>query len=321
MVIQTISKTYRVIRTLSGSSRTEAYLCRDNQTVSDERYLLQGLTGSGLSRKIVPYFMELSSRREAGDFLDCFTNRGSLWLVFCYFNYKTLDEKMEEPFLLAERLEASRTLMERMVAQNLPFYLQYEALNLDNLTVSDTCEVFYNYLLREPELLNGCGMDEVCVRLAEFFERLFAVELEEEMSGEMKTFVSGLREKRYPGYIAVYRDYRALYDVIAMQQSEGLLRPKGWLLRMWEKFKLFLKKLWRFLYVALIIGLVAYLIYLYVKPKDMPASRIEFNQIGTLNLKNGGAAESAQGTEAVQSTDTTQSTVFAETMENGDNPE
>ena len=43
MVIQTISKTYKVIRTLSGSSQTEAYLCRDNQTVLDERYLVQGL--------------------------------------------------------------------------------------------------------------------------------------------------------------------------------------------------------------------------------------------------------------------------------------
>lgn len=315
MVIQTISKTYKVIRTLSGSSQTEAYLCRDNQTVLDERYLVQGLTGSGLSREIVPYFMELSSRRETGDFLDCFTNKGSLWLVFRYFEYKTLDEKMEEPFLLAERLEASRTLMERMIAQNLPYYLQYEALNPDNLTISDACEVFYNYLLWEPELLNACGMDEVCERLAKFFERLFAMELEEEISDELTGFVNGLREKRYPGYIAVYRDYRELYDAMVKQQREGRLRPKGWLIRMWEKFKLFLKKLWRFLYVALIAGLVIYLIYLYVKPKDIPAGRIEFDQIGTLNLKKGGEAKETQEPVAGQST------FYAETMENGDNPE
>lgn len=315
MVIQTITKTYKVIRALSGSSQTEAYLCKDNQTASDERYLVQGLTGSGLSRKIVPYFMELSSRREAGDFLDCFTNKGSLWLVFRYFEYKTLDEKMDEQFPLVERLLASRTLMERMITQNLPHYLQYEALNMENLTVSDACEIFYNYQLREPELLNACGMEEVCMRLAKFFERLFALELEEEVSDELKAFIDGLIEKRYPGYISVYRDYRAFYEEFVRRQREGLVRPRGWLLRMWEKFKLFLKKLFRILYIALLVGLVVLLVYICVKPKAIPTGRIEFNRIGTLDLRSGAGQETAQAAESARSE------AVPETVENGENPE
>lgn len=310
MVIQTLSKNYRVIRTLSGSRQTEAYLCRDDQTLSDERYMVQGLTGPELSRKIVPYFMELSSRSETSDFLDCFTSRGSLWLVFRYFEYPTLDVKMGEPFLQAERLEASRTLMERMLAQNLPYYLMYEALEPDNLVVSDTCELFYNYLLMEPERLESCGIEEVCGRLADCFEKLFAPELEEEISDELEEFIGSLRNYAYSGYLAIYRDYRKLYDILLKQQSEGQLKPKGWLVRLWEKFKLLLKKMKTILYVALIIGLVGYLIYLYVKPKDMPVSRIEFNQIGTLILQSeaetGESQESAapQETAALQETET-----------------
>ena len=50
MVIQTISKRYRVIRKLEGSPLTESYLCSDDQGSGRERFLVIGLTGDTLSR-------------------------------------------------------------------------------------------------------------------------------------------------------------------------------------------------------------------------------------------------------------------------------
>lgn len=285
MVIQTISKGYRVIKKLSGSDQVEAYLCRDDQVVSDDRYLVMGLTGPALSRKIVPYFMELSSQGESRDLLDCFIQKGSLWLVFRYYEYSGLRERMEGEFLLEERLEASKSLMERIVSQNLPLYLQYEILSPDHVVVSDASEVYFNYLLMEPEFLEACRMADVQLNLARCFEVLFAPELEEEVSQELKAFIDGLGEKNYSSYGAIFRDYRVLYEILIQKKDQGQLKSKGLLWRMWEHLKVWLKSLKKVLYAAVIVGLMGLLIYLYLKPEAVPASRVEFQQIGTLEIQ------------------------------------
>lgn len=285
MVIQTISKQYRVIKKLSGSDQIEAYLCRSGDPLSNDRFLVMGLTGDALSKKIVPYFMEFSSRQDRGDFLDCFIQRGSLWLVFRYYEYPLLKERMEGEFLLEERLEASKTMMEWIVAHNLPHYLQYEALNPDNVTVSDASEVYFNYLLTEPEFLTACRMEDVQQNLAACFESLFAPELEEEVSAELSSFIKDLKEKEYAGYGGIFKDYRRLYEILIQHKEEGRLKSRGWLIRMWEKLKGFFARIRRILYWAVIVGLMGLLIYLYIKPEAMPASRVEYNQIGVLKIR------------------------------------
>lgn len=301
MVIQTISKRYQVIKKLSGSDQIEAYLCRSDQKPSDDRFLVMGLNGDALSRKILPYFMEFSSRADNGDFLDCFIQKGSMWLVFRYYEYPCLRERMEGEFLLEERLEASRTMMEWIVAHNLPYYLQYEALNPDNVVVSDASEVYFNYLLTEPEFLTACRMEDVQQNLAACLEILFAPELEEEVSAELSVFLKGLREKEYTGYSGIYRDYRKLYELLVRHKDEGRLKSRGWLLRMWERLKGFLKRLRKVFYWAVILGLMGFLIYLYLKPEAMPASRIEYNQIGVLKIQEETAGQMQETGESGQS--------------------
>lgn len=285
MVIQTISKGYRVIKKLSESDQTQAYLCQEDQKNSKERYLVVGLTGRTFSKKIVPYFMELSSKKEKGDFLGCFTNKGGLWLVFRYYEYPRLSERMKEEFLPEERLEASRSMVERMVTCNLPHYLQYEGLNPDNVVVSDSLEVYFNFLLREPEFLGSCRITDVQQNLAACLEILFQPELEEKACGELEDFIGGLLEKEYTGYMGIYRDYRRLYDVLKERMAQGSLKGKGWLVNLWEALKGFLKGLRKVLYRVVIIGLIGLLIYQYFRPEPMPKSRVEFSRIGTLTIR------------------------------------
>lgn len=294
MVIQTISKRYRVIRKLEGSPLTESYLCSDDQGSGRERFLVMGLTGDTLSRKIIPYFMELSRQKQAGDFLEGFISRGCLWLVFRYYDYPSLPERLEGEFLLDERLEAARSLMDRILAQALPVYIQYEALRSDNVTVSDASEVYFNYLLHEPEYMELCGMQDVQLNLADCMETLFSRELEEDLSEELKAFIAGLREKEYTSYAAVYRDFRELYEALAACRSEGRLKPRGWLVRMWERIKKLAARMKKLLYAAVIVLLLCVLFYTYLKPEEIPAGSVEFNQIGTLQVRGAGSEESGQ---------------------------
>ena len=54
------------------------------------------------------FYGTFREKRPASDFLDCFIKNGSLWLVFPYFAYTPLAEKMKEPFLQSERLESQQ---------------------------------------------------------------------------------------------------------------------------------------------------------------------------------------------------------------------
>ena len=117
--------------------------------------------------------------------------------------------------------------MERILSQNLPWYLQYEALAMDNLTVSDTCEVYCNYLLRETQLFETCHLENVCSRLADIFKVLFSWELEEQTSRELELFIKGLRECSYGSYTEIYRDYKALYEILVKLQSERPVKTQG----------------------------------------------------------------------------------------------
>ncbi len=320
MVIQTISKQYRVIRRLEGSHQIEAYLCSDDQGAVQGRFLVMGLTGNALSKKVIPYFMELSGHKQAGDFLEGFISRGCLWLVFRYYEYPTLAERIKGEFLLDERLEAARSLLDRILSQDLPCYLQYEALNPDNITVSDASEVYFNYLLHQLEYMELCRMEDVQEKLADCMEMLFSRELEEEISEELKEFIKGLRTRQYGGYTDIYRDFRSLYDILVKHKGEGRLKSRGWLVRMWEKFKKLAARLKKLLYAAVIIGLLGVLIYTYLKPEEMPAVRIEFSQIGTLKIK--GTETQGKGTEQVEETaDTENNTAENNTGNSEENAE
>lgn len=286
MEIQTITKVYKVIRKLSENDDVEAYLCKEAHKVSKERYLILGLMGQNFSKKFVPYFMELSKKWQEGDFIDCFASKGGLRLVFSYHEYPSVQERMEQEFLLEERLEASRTMMERIVTWNLPCYLQYEGLNLDNVVISSALEVYFNFLLQEPELIESCRFMDMQERLADCLELLFAPELKEGICEQLTDFITELSQREYNGYMGIYRDYRVVYQALAQLKDSGKLKGESWLIKMWEALKKFGTKLYKILYWAVIAALVGLVIWQCLKPEKLPSSRVEFEQIGSLKLRD-----------------------------------
>ena len=50
----------------------------------------------------------------------------------------------------------------------------------------------------------------------------------------------------------------------------------------------------KLLYAAVIVLLLCVLFYTYLKPEEIPAGSVEFNQIGTLQVRGAGSEESGQ---------------------------
>lgn len=285
MVIRTISQRYQVIRRLFGSNQVKGYVCQEEKDPSKKRYLLVKVIKPGLSKRMLPYFMELNDRQDKGDFLNYFISKRSLWIVFRYYEHSLLHDKMRSNIRLKERLEVSRTMMEQILIQDLPYYLQYEALNPKNTVISDVPEVHFNFLLIDTEMLEKCDMTDVQKRLADSMEILFEPELKIDAIPQLKHFVKGLQEKDYSEYSQIYRDYRRLYEFLAPIADEELPEKKSLLLRPWEHFKKNVNVLKRVLYMAVIVALVGMIVYAFVKPETMSDNKVQFNQIGTLRIQ------------------------------------
>ena len=63
---------------------------------------------------------------------------------------------------------------------------------------------------------------------------------------------------------------------------------------MWERLKTLAARLKKLLYAAVIVLLLCVLFYTYLKPEEIPAGSVEFNQIGTLQVRGAGSEESGQ---------------------------
>lgn len=306
MVIRTMKENYSVIKTLEGSSKLRAYLCCREEKPQEETFLVMAPNGQELSRKFLIYFMDLAQSRSAVDFVECFTKEGVVWVVFRYYGGTPFEEVFAEEYnssragngcaeLPEERLCVGRSLMEQLFAQKLLPYLQYEATDLRNITVDESLCVHVNYLLYEPDLLEDDLFPLVLERLAICLQRLFAEELEDEVSKELYDYINMLRQNAFSEGTAVYRAYRRLEEQLRQDAAEGKLKPKGWLVRMWQKLIRVLEGFVKLLYAALLAGLLGLLIYVCIMPETAPEERNMVQSIGTLKITEYSTGELPEG--------------------------
>ncbi len=295
MIIETISQRYRVVRRPACDSRIEAYICVREGCPPEQMYLLLGLTGTGLPKGLNAYFLKLAEGGERDGGPECFTRNGCLWLVFPYRDELSLSEKAEKDLPLRERLEIGRSLMEQMVRERFPAYLLYEALRPDNVAVSDVPEVFFNFLLTEPDEYECCGLLQVQRRLAGCLALLFTPELEEGLVPELEDFIRELAEEEEEGYFAIYRRYLKLYNRMKDLLAAGELRKKPLVLRIWKKIRGSFTYLKKVLAVAVVAALAAVLVWLIRNPKQADEGHIPFIRIGTLGIRQEERENSAEG--------------------------
>lgn len=281
MVIRTIRETYRVRCVLKGSGGIRSYLCI-REGGGTEQFLVMGAGNRKLSGVMLPYFMDLSQSGRVDGFEKCFVREGTAWVVFRYFEGTPFSEKAKSPF--AERVQIGREFVEQIFAQNLPAYLQYEALHPANSIVSEKWGVRVNFLLFEPEKMQDELFPMVQKRMAEYFRTLFAEELEEDNLKELSEFVERMETADFTGEAALYRAFRGLDGELERAQESCGFERKGYLTRMWKKVFRRSKDIFQFFYCVLIGGLLGYLIYVCVAPETAPEERTLFQSIGTLEL-------------------------------------
>lgn len=291
MVIQTLDKAYEVIKKFEENPGRAVYLCRKAGDEEGKTFLITAFASDTLPREQVIFFMELSLRREAEDFEECFLKNEFLYLVFAWRDEEPLLEVLKKETLsAAQRLEVSRSLVEQLVRKNLPDYLLYEALSTKNVGVAGDGAVSFNYFMENNNLLGWELYPEVLKRLSYWLRELFSQELAADGAEDLEVFTQGLENQKYRSYAELYRRYRAVYERMAEKIKDDGLRPDTFLIKQWKRLKRAVKWLKYLLYAAVLIAMLAYLIYSILEPKEGTGS-MPLEQIGEIVIEKDKAPE------------------------------
>ena len=78
--------------------------------------------------KFLPFLAAQQENAPYDDFLGYFPREGRLYIVFRFYDYMTLSERLSSDTGFEERVMIAGNILRRIVILNLPTYLQYEVL-------------------------------------------------------------------------------------------------------------------------------------------------------------------------------------------------
>jgi hypothetical protein len=284
MIIQTLNRRFEVIVVLRSGHDADIYVCRDLWEEGERKYLLAAIKNPDLVYACAPFFAKQKENRPFKDFLECFSRDGLFYAVFAYYAKPLLKAKFsEELYFLDERLEIGKNVLSRIILQQMPPAILYEALQERNLLLDDALQVYFNYILEEIPSYGRISMDRVQAELGRLFRFLLRQELDTQVMEGLRGFVEDLEQCRFADSMEIYEAYDILYDRLKELQDIGELNPQNFLFRMWE----WLKKMFSYLRPVL-AGIVlatalGFLIYSFVNPAVAPSnSGTTIEAIGTV---------------------------------------
>lgn len=270
MLIQTLKRDFAVLRVLETTRDLDISVCRDLLEQGEDRhYLVITVKNPDLIYRTLPFFTALQQNPAFQDFRECFAQEGQFYMVFAYYDSPLLAEKLAAgDYLLTERLEIGKSLLSRVVLQDMPPGLQYEALQEHNLLLDDTLTVRFNYRLREIPSYPSLTAARVQAELARVFRTLLAREIAAQAAEELPVFLEELERGAFTAYLDIYQAYDRVYMLLKTRQEAGEMEPKSRLFRFWDRVKglaRYVKPVLAGLVLATALG---YLAYTFMCPAD-----------------------------------------------------
>ncbi|MDR0469832.1 MAG: hypothetical protein LBH09_07665 [Peptococcaceae bacterium] len=287
MLIQTLNRRFEVIVVLRTGHDSDVYVCRDLWEEKERKYLLAAIKNPDLVYRCIPYFSKQADNRPFKDFVECFSRDGLFYVVFAYYAKPLLKAKFgEELYFLNERLEIGKNLLSRIILQQMPPAILYEALQDRNLLLDEALQVYFNYILEEIPAYGQISLDRVQIELGRIFRFLLRQELDTQVMEGLRDFIDDLEQCRYTSYMDIYEAYDILYDRLRELQDIGELNPRNFLFRCWE----WIKKMFSFLRPVLagvvLITALGFLIYTVTNPTTTPGSgSSSIEAIGTVKAE------------------------------------
>jgi len=283
LVIHTFEHEYPVTFVKEISDTREIYICRNAAKGGLCRIL--AISDRGLFPGILPGLSDAAQSTSFTDFIEHFMFDDALCIVMKYTQGVTLRDKLAtESLSLPEKLEIGRRILERMILQELPDYYLAGCCVPENIIVDSDMTLHFNYDIEDIERQSTCTRADSMAKIDALLRFIFRKEAEDYSSAEVTQFLTDLplltTECDLIGLYSAYHEMMQKAVSADARESE----PSIWH-KLWEKIKAGFKVLRKILLVLLLIAAAVYLIYTIGDTKDTGARHLNFDQIGSVQIK------------------------------------
>lgn len=284
MVFETHEKQYTVLRILTEDEHISRYVCQDESDQS--AYLVFKIHEKDWIVKTLSFLTDQVNNRDFSDMVSCFFCEESLFIVMRKAEGTTLEEKLsDEECSMTERIAMGRSILDKLMIQNMPEYFMKDCLNTSAILMSHSLQAGFCYNLNNLYDYGEVVFQDVCNRIADIMNELFKYELKKRILSVMDKFIKDLTYGEFKDILSVYKEYDEVCKKIAGMTAEELNEPKTWPFRLWDRFKKIWPGIKRVIALAL---LVAALVFLAITIKNIGNEGNEnksFSYIGTLTIK------------------------------------
>lgn len=284
MRIQTLNSDYEILRMAESGERLDVLIARDEKHPEKGKCMLVVLKQDADIHKFLPFLAAQQENAPCDDFLGYFPREGRLYIVFRFYDYMTLSERLSSDTGFEERVMIAGNILRRIVILNLPTYLQYEVLGEGNILAGKNGDIRFSYGFHELDRFDSITERDVIERLTGVLKKIFPEELEKHSCPPLEQFFERIEKVKFPGIAAILREYDITARAALTLQEAGKIRPKSFGFRLWEKIKKLVRGL-KYLLLALVIGaLVGYLVYTIRYPSKKAEEAMNYKAIGTLTI-------------------------------------
>lgn len=289
MIIQSPEHTYTVLYCHGAEDGMERFICREEKGKTEIHYTLLQIDSEERIRWLLEQnLLWKEQNRSFVDYKECFIWKNTLILVFLRREGVPLSLWLsEQDSSLSLRLELGKRILERLLLLNMPEFLLAGILNPNCILVTREEEIVICY---EPEQLarnNAEAQKMLPEHFFQVFSLLFRKEEQSRVCVEIHDFLEQLLQEPYRDVFQIYQFYDGMLNRL-QGQEEYFTGVKRWLFRM-QRLGTGLIELGQRLAVPVIaVAGMVLLIYLicHSNPEEIPEYR--FEQIGTLDIHEGG---------------------------------
>jgi len=284
LVIHTFEHEYPVSYVKEISDISESYICRNNAEGGLCRIL--AIRDKSLFPAIIPRLTDADAISAFSDFIEHFIFEDLLCIVMKYTQGISLRDKIgTESLSLSEKLELARRILERMILQEVPDYFLMKCCTPETVIVDSDMTLHFNYPIEDIENADACTREDAMKQVAGLLRFIFAKEAADYSSAEVSAFLDDLPALTQScDLIGLYSAYHTMMMTAVSGEAKTAAENSVWF-TLWEKIKKLGAVLKKVLTVLLLLAAAAYLIFSIGKIKESGTRHVNFERIGTVEIK------------------------------------
>lgn len=285
MIIQNFKHSYLVMRHLEETRESKEFFCLEVQEGDQKECLLVEVSEQAQAKNFMLFLEEKIKDGTFSDYLECFWAEGKFYAVFSYSSEQALTEKLKTEYCsLSERAEIARKLLEKLLLLDPHAYFAWNGLRKEQITVSRSLEVQWNYHLEEVRNFERYSVKDAASGIYHIFELLFEQERKQKLYEELEVFMQQLQQGQTKNYLSIYQDFITVYNSL-LEKKEVKKEPQTFWFKIWEKLKKVLAVCHKLLMAVLLVLALVYVIFTLNDDTGTKVVSKDITQIGDLKIQ------------------------------------